>query len=244
LLPVLGGVMVLLSGCAVNNQYIAKLPLFEAKSDRIPGLDPPHVRTKLIREKGVQGATASEDEREILVAQLVYEYQTSPDPNMRREAVDALAKIPHSQRDRFLQEILQDPNPFVRLSALEAMSKTYSGDLADLQALLISRMKTDQDKDVRLTAIRLLGNVTPQDKAGGGRHSQAVAELGHLLHDRVPAVRYESMQSLHKITGKDYGNDINRWLQYIRYLNGEIPNLPAERSFTEKLPTVSLPMFK
>jgi len=244
LLPVLGGVMVLLSGCAVDNQHIAKLPLFSAKSDRIPGLDPPHERTKLIREKGKQGATAPEEEREILVAQLVHEYQTSPDPNMRREAVDALARIPHRQRDRFLQEILQDPNPFVRLSALESLSNTYSGNPEDLQSLLITRMKTDPDKDVRLAAVRILGDFTPQDKAGGGRNNLAVAELGNLLHDRVPAIRFMAMQSLHKITGKDYGDDINRWLQYLRYLNGETPNLPSERTFSEKLPTVALPMFK
>jgi hypothetical protein len=44
---------------------------------------------------GMKGATVSEEEREILVAKLAYEYQTSPDPIMRREALDALTKIPH-----------------------------------------------------------------------------------------------------------------------------------------------------
>ena len=239
--------MVLLSGCAVENQHIAKLPFFEAKSDKIPGLDSPHDRKIIIREKGTKGATASEEEREILVAQLVHEYQTSPDPNMRREAVDALAQIPHPQRDRFLQEILQDPNPFVRLSALESLSKTYSGDPGDLQALLINRMKSDSDKDVRLAAIRILGNMTPPDKLKGrvdDRNRSTISELGNLLHDRVPAVRYAAMQSLRQITGLDLGNDITKWLQYIRYVNGEVPDLPAERTFSEKLPTIALPMFK
>jgi hypothetical protein len=244
LLPVLGSIIILLSGCAVDNKYIAKLPFFEMKSDSIPGLDSPHVRKKLIREKGIKGATASDEEREILVAQLVLEYQTSPDPNMRREAVDALAKIPHPQRDRFLQEILQDTNPFVRLSALESLSKTYSGDPGDLQTLLISQMKTDTDKDVRLAAVRILGDVSPRCTVKGQNPPQAVPELGNLLNDRVPAIRYEAMQSLRKITGLDYGNDINRWLQYIRYEKGEIPDLPAERTFTEKIPTIALPMFK
>ena len=238
--------MVLLSGCAVDNQHIAKLPLFEARSDRIPNLDPPPERKKLIREKGAKGASASEEEREILVAQLVLEYQTSPDPNMRREAVDALAKIPHPRRDRFLQEILQDSNPFVRLSALESLSKTYSGAPEDLRALLINRMKTDPDKDVRLAAVRILGDVTQSDKTKNGVSDRRleVAELGNLLHDKVPAIRYAAMQSLHKITGLDYGDEINRWLQYMRYINGEVPDLPAERTFREKLPTITLPMFK
>jgi len=243
LLLVFSGVMILLSGCAVDNQHIAKLPLFEAKSDRVPGLDSPHERKKLIREKGTKGATAPESDREILVAQLVYEYQTSPDPNMRRTAVDALAKIPHPKRDRFLRDILQDPNPFVRLSALEALGNTYGGEPEDLARLLIDRTKTDSDQDVRAVAVRILGDVCPKDTTDP-LHRIVVLELGNLLNDRVPAVQYKAMQSLHKATGKDYGNDINRWLQYIRYVKGEVPNLPTERTFTEKLPTIALPMFK
>jgi len=242
LLLVFGGVLTL-PGCAVDNQYLARLPLFEARSDRIPGLDPPHERRKLIREKGTRGANASEESREILVAQLVHEYQTSPDPNMRREAVDALAKIPHPQRDRFLREILQDPNAFVRLSALEALGNTYSGNPENLQRLLIDRMQNDSDRDVRLAAVRILGDVCPQDAADPSQR-MIILELGNLLNDRVPAIRYQSMQSLRRITGLDYGNDINRWLHYIRYVNGEVPNLPAERTFTERLPTIALPMFR
>ncbi|MDR0337298.1 MAG: hypothetical protein LBI18_09430, partial [Planctomycetaceae bacterium] len=71
-----------------------------------------------------------------------------------------------------------------------------------------------------------------------------VQALGEALYDKVPAVRYEAMQSLHKITGKDYGNDINRWIQYVQYQKGETEKVPAERSFAEKLPTIQLPMFK
>jgi hypothetical protein len=250
LLPIFGGAAVLLSGCAVENQYIARLPLFEARSDKIPGLDSPFERRKLIQEKGKKGATAGEADREILVAQLVYEYQTSPDPNMRREAVDALAKIPHPQRDRHLQDILRDENPFVRMSALEALGSTYSGSQEDLVTLFIDQMKTDPDKDVRLSAVRILGDIAPK----GNRSSRdpterelsdtVVLELGNVLQDRVPAIRYASMRSLQKVTGKDYGNDINRWLQYTRYINGEIPDIPAERTMSERMPRVALPMFK
>ena len=241
-----------LSGCqAVENKHLAKLPFFEAKSDDVPGLDSPHQRKKLIQEKGKHGATANESEREILVAQLMYEYKTSPDPNMRRESVDALAKIPHPDRDRFLQEILRDESPFVRMSALEALGKTYNGSLEDLIGLLLSRAKTDSDRDVRLTAVRILGDVTPTHKnesrlsTNDVRLREAVVlELGDLLQDKIPAVRYMAMQSLHKITGKDYGNNIDRWTQHIRYVKNEVPNLPTERKLSEKIPTVSLPMFR
>jgi HEAT repeat protein len=155
-----------LSGCAVNNPHLAKMPLFEARTDTITGLDSPRERVKAIREKGKQGEKASASEQEILVAQLAYEYQTCPDPNMRREAVDALAKIPHPDRDRYMQEILKDNEPFVRLSALEALGKTYSGNKRDLTTLLLHQIKTDTDKDVRLSSVRILGDVCkhPQSK--------------------------------------------------------------------------------
>jgi hypothetical protein len=244
LLLCIGGVAVLLpTGCAVDNENIAKLPLFEAKSDKIPGLDSPRQRKKIIQEKGTKGAAAADSDKEIIVAQLVLEYQTSPDPNMRREAVDALAKIPHPKRDQFLQDILKDEDPFVRLSALEALAKTFSGRQEELVSLLIDRMKTDSDKDVRLAAIRILGFATPKD-AANELHRLSVQELGGALYDKIPAIRYASMQSLQKITGKDYGNDITRWLQFVRYVKGEVPDLPAERKLSEKMPGMNLPMFK
>ena len=277
LFPIFAGLAILLSGCAVENQYIAKLPGFEAKSDKIPGLDSPHDRKKLIREKGTKGATASEAEKEIYVAQLAYEYQTCPDPNMRREAVDALAKIPHPQRDKYLQEIVQDENPFVRLSALEALGKTYSGPKEELTTLLIDRMKADPDKDVRLSAVRILGDTwsgsfgkytkvglafdftykndtkpsqssstefSPDELREGKAVHESLLELGDLLHDNVPAIRYEAMGALKKVTKQDYGYDISRWMEYMRYVKKEVPTAPSTRSLAEKMPSVALPMFK
>jgi hypothetical protein len=250
LLLFVGMILFSTSGCAVDNEFIAKLPLFEAKSDKIPGLEPPYKRQKLIQLKGQKGATASDSEKEILVAQLMVEYRTSPDPNMRREAVDAMAKIPHPKRDQYMKEILTDSDPFVRLSALEALGKTYNGTRKELAQLLIETSKRDTDKDIRLAAIRFLAHSFPKPegknvaKIPDEIETMIVQALGEALYDKVPAVRYEAMQSLHKITGKDYGNDINRWIQYVQYQKGETDTLPNERSFAEKLPSVQLPMFK
>jgi hypothetical protein len=51
------------------------------------------------------------------------------------------------------------------------------------------------------------------------------------------------MVSLQSITGKDYGHDVNRWQQYVRYTGGEEPEAPSERSLAEKIPSITLPMF-
>ncbi|MDR3198679.1 MAG: HEAT repeat domain-containing protein [Planctomycetaceae bacterium] len=253
LLLFIGIILFVTPGCAVDNEFIAKLPLFEAKSDKIPGLEPPLKRKKLIRLKGEKGMTVSDSEKEVLVAQLMVEYRTSPDPNMRREAVDAMAKIPHPKRDQYMKEILTDSDPFVRISALEALGKTFTGTKKELALLLIETSKNDSDKDVRLTAIRLLAHSFPKPSQKTAAITTIIPNdmepiivraLGEALYDKVPAVRYEAMQALHKVTGKDYGNDINRWVQYIRYQKGETENLPNERSFAEKLPAIQLPMFK
>ncbi|MDR2439327.1 MAG: HEAT repeat domain-containing protein [Planctomycetaceae bacterium] len=253
LLLFIGTILFVTSGCAVDNEFIAKLPLFEAKSDNIPGLESPLQRKKQIQLKGQKGTAVSDFEKEILVAQLMVEYRTSPDPNMRREAVDAMAKIPHPKRDQYMKEILADSDPFVRISAIEALGKTYSGTKKELALLLIENSKSDTDKDVRLTAIRLLAHSFPKPSQKNAAktanetteiNTLIVRALGEALYDKVPAVRYETMQSLHKITGKDYGNDINRWIQYVQYQKGETEKLPSERSFAEKLPSIQLPMFK
>ncbi|MDR1964660.1 MAG: HEAT repeat domain-containing protein [Planctomycetaceae bacterium] len=246
------------SGCAVDNEFLAKMPLFEAKSDKIPGLEPPLQRKKLIRLKGQKGATVSDTEKEILVAQLMFEYRTSPDPNMRRESVDAMAKIPHPKGLQYLKEILTDSDPFVRLSALEALGKNNYFRTEEGASFLIEFSKQDPDKDLRVASIRILGDCYSEKKTKSTVYKSVTLDkgifeklrervilvLGEALYDKVPAVRYEAMQSLHKVTGKDYGNDINRWIQYVQYQKGESLETPKERSFTEKLPAVQLPMFK
>ena len=243
-------------GCAVDNAFIAKLPLFEARSDKITDLMPSPERKKLIQLKGEKGAKAPEAEKEILVAQLMVEYRTSADQNMRREAVDAMAKIPHPKRDFYMKEMLRDNDPFIRISVLEAMGKSFNGERSELVDLLVDRMKTDTDKDVRLRATELLG---PIGSACAGRGNKGLpttftrdpeqanrveSALGEMLLDKVPAVRYQAMRSLHQVTGKDYGENINRWIAYIQYTKSEIPAPPKERSFAEKIPRPQLPMFK
>lgn len=233
-------------GCAVDNEHLAKLPLFEARSDKIPGLQPPRERVKLIRLKGENGARVSDAEKEILVAQLMVEYRTCPDMNMRREAVDAMAAIEHPKRDQYMKEILQDSDALVRLAALEAIGKSFNGSNTELAEIFLNSMKYDTDKDVRLTALRVLGEAFPWKMISPELgHLRSVVEpvLFELLHDKVPAVRYQTMQVLHKVTGKDYGDDINRWIQYVQSVKGGA-SVPRERTWAEKIPRPQLPMLK
>ncbi|MDR1485514.1 MAG: HEAT repeat domain-containing protein [Planctomycetaceae bacterium] len=231
------------SSCrSTDIEFLAKTSIIPAYSDKIPGLDSPHERRKLIYEKGVTGAKKNtpDEEREILFAQLWEEYSTSPDPNMRREAVDAMAKIPYKNKEKCMIDVLKDDNSFIRMSAVEALGEIYNGEKEDIADVLLNQIKSDADKDVRIIAIRELGKKIKDPQL----NKKITIALGDLLYDKILAVRYETMESLHKINGKDYGKDINRWVKYIQNLKGETTETPKERTWAEKLPVLHLPMIK
>jgi hypothetical protein len=231
-----------LSCRSTDIEFLAKMSILPAHSDEIPGLDSPHERRKLIREKGIEGAKKNtpDSEREILFAQLWEEYTTSPDSNMRREAVDAMAKIPYLGREKCLVDVLKDENAFVRISAVEALGKIYNGEKESLADVLLNRIKLDTDNDVRIVAIRELGKKTADTQL----NRKITLAIGDSLYDKVLAVRYEAMESLGKICGKDYGKDINRWVKYVQNIKGETTEIPKERTWAEKLPVIHLPMLK
>ncbi|MDR1924271.1 MAG: HEAT repeat domain-containing protein [Planctomycetaceae bacterium] len=223
-------------------EFLAKTSIIPAYSDKIPGLESPHERRQLIRDKGVVGAKKEtpDSEREVLFAQLWEEYNTSPDPNMRREAVDAMTKIPYPNKAKFMKDILKDENPFIRISAIEAIGKIYNGENNELADVLINQGKIDTDKDARITAIRGLAKKTKDPDL---KYKVTIA-LGELLQDKILVVRFASMNTLGIVTEKDYGKDINRWQTYIQNIKGETAEIPKERTWAEKLPTINLPMLK
>jgi hypothetical protein len=48
--------------------------------------------------------------------------------------------------------------------------------------------------------------------------------LGEALADTDPAMQYRAVLSLKQITGKDLGDDVHRWQQYVK---GELPEEPS-----------------
>lgn len=244
--------LMLASGCATDNEFLLKCTLIPRRSDKIPGLMPPHERTELVREKGKKGANASPREKEVLVAQLIEEYRNSPDANLRRESVNALAQIPHPNRIGCLKEALNDKDPNVRTAAcIGIASKTMEiapSQHAEIAHALRNVVVHDEDTNTRINAIKLLGGV-PNPKATTIQKSERfndinVAVLGDALSDKSIAVRYEAMKALGSYTGKDYGTDINRWVAFYRYERGELAEIPNERTFNEKVPKPQLRMIR
>ena len=68
-------------------------------------------------------------------------------------------------------------------------------------------LRADVNPDVRLAAAKALGET---------KSPEAVPALGEALTDTDPAMQYRAVLSLQKVTGKDLGNDVGRWQQYVK----------------------------
>jgi HEAT repeat protein len=67
---------------------------------------------------------------------------------------------------------------------------------------------------------------------GGTRDPASVAALGTALDDKDPAMQYRAMAALKNVSGKDLGNDVRAWQQYVK---GETPQSQAPTSIAERL---------
>jgi HEAT repeat protein len=136
------------------------------------------------------------------------------DPMVRLEVVRTLAAYPSEQSRVIIAAALKDPDVDVRVTACEALGK-----LGDLESgrLLGQALAHDTSVDVRIAATKALGEM--QDP-------QAVPILAVALEDPDPALQFSGVEAMRMATGKDLGNDVNRWRQYARNPD---PNAAEER---------------
>jgi len=71
--------------------------------------------------------------------------------------------------------------------------------------MLAARYQTDTELDVRLRALRCLGEIGD---------SKAVPVLAKALEDSDPAVQYRAVAALKKVSGRDLGDDVNKWREW------------------------------
>ena len=98
------------------------------------------------------------------------------------------------------------------MAACEAWGKRND---AQAVSLLSEALRSDVDSDVRLAAAKALGET---------KNPAAVAALGEALSDSDPAMQYQAVLALKQSTGKDLGDNVERWQQYVK---GELPKDPT-----------------
>jgi HEAT repeat protein len=97
---------------------------------------------------------------------------------------------------------LEDPDERVRMAACTAWRKRGG---AEAVAHLATRYRTDREIDVRLRALRELGELGDKE---------AVPVLAKALEDSDPAVQYRAVGALKKVSGRDLGDDVNKWREW------------------------------
>jgi len=208
------------SGCATGSTPTSWWPLQQQVEERIPGVIPPHERIAGLRQSARQAPRATPEQQQRAVAELSSAISNEKDSLVRAEIIRTLGEYRTPEAVPVLKRALSDTDADVRVMACEAWGKR--GD-AEAAKVLAGALAGDSDSDVRLAAARALGRI--KDPA-------AVAALGEALTDKDPAMQYRAVQSLRESTGKDFGNDVQRWQQYVR---GELPAPSRSSSFAERL---------
>lgn len=175
----------------------------EAADDAPPDVPSPAERIASLRELARKAPRSDAQQKQRITLELVESIRAEEDPLIRTEIVRTLGAYPGGASDAVLRSALDDPDVEVRVAACEVWGRRADAEAAPL---LGGVLDGDVDTDVRLAAARALGQ---------SKDPAAVAALGQALEDRDPAIQYRAVLSLRKVTGEDFGNDVNRWRQYV-----------------------------
>lgn len=121
------------------------------------------------------------------------------DPRVRAVIVEVAAGFDTPAAVAICKGGLDDPDARVRMAACEAWRSRGGPEAV---SLLSARSQADSEIDVRLKALRELGQLG--DEA-------AIPALARALEDPDPAVQYRAVGALKQVSGRDLGDDVNQW---------------------------------
>src|SRR5271157_3931841 len=215
---IIGGLAVLLlSGCEMLPSWV---PFQGKTTDTIPGLVTPAQKMTQLKKLRLDARESNPELKRQVVDYLTESIRTEPDALIRSEIIKTLGEYPLPSALPVLKAALQDPDPDVRITACDALGKRPDADAAEL---LVGILQNDKVQDVRLAAARGLGQTKDQ---------RAIAALGDVLTDPDPAMQRRAVVSLENITGKDLGNNVDRWQKFVKE---EHPQPAGPLSIAEKI---------
>lgn len=159
-------------------------------------------RIKTMQEEAKTAKAASQERQIEFTQDLSRKVLEEHDARVRAEIVAVAAGFDTASAAAVCTGALQDPDERVRMKACEVW-RQRGGDEA--VQLLANRYRTDRELDVRLRALRMLGEL--KDKT-------AVPVLAEALEDPDPAVQYRAVSALKLVSGRDLGDDVNKWREW------------------------------
>lgn len=161
-----------------------------------------HNRIKEYRKIASTIQYMSPELQDELSQDLSLEFENESDPLYRIEIVRALGPSKSSAAEGGLRKAAKDPQTNVRIAACVALRKR-GGETAT--QILSEVVVGDTDRDVRIAAAKALGDL---------RDPKAVRSLGLAMEQDDPAMQYACVESLKRISGKDYGNNLSAWQEF------------------------------
>jgi len=207
-------------GCSEFGEMPAWVPFQGPVSDELPGVVTPAQRITRLRKLSDNVAWKKPAQKQQISEELAAAFRSEEDTMIQAEIVRTLGKYPGPAADTVLKEAVHHKDADVRVAACEVWAKRGG---AEATTTLAGLLNGDVDLDVRLAAARGLGE---------GKDPAAVAALGHALEDTDPAMQYRAVLSLQNVTGKDFGNDVNQWRQFVK---GETPKPAQPVSIADRL---------
>lgn len=190
---------VLVSGCA---SWLPWQQREKAARDQEKYGQTADTRIKKLAERTKEAQGKPTPEQVVYTEELVRMLLEEHDPRVRCKILENAAVFDTSAATAICKGGLQDPDTMVRMKACDVWAKRGGPEAVEL---LAQRFQTDADLDVRLRALRTLGDL--KDK-------QAIPVLARALEDGDPAVQYRAVASLKKVSGRDLGNDVNAWREW------------------------------
>jgi hypothetical protein len=185
---------------------------------RLPGVPSPVERMQSLQELAQKAPTTTDPgQREAICRDLAQQIRREPDSILRGEILRTMAAYGGVTATAVLHAAVKDTDADVRKLVCDLWGRRPD---AEAGHVLADMLANDSDKDVRMAAARALGHV----------HDPIVIQaLGPILEDKDPAMQYRAMVSLQESTGKDYGNDVDKWRQFVK--TGEVRD---DRSWAQK----------
>lgn len=209
------GVLCAVAGCAGGPFGLAKYNpalVEEWKKDEKYGQTLPQRLEEMAKWES-EAASMPRDRQLTLSRQLDEVIRQDPNPILVARAVKTQAAFPGDVASDSLRFAIGHAQADVRSAACKAWGKRGGADAPELLANVLG---SDTDPDVRMVAAKELQRFhTPV----------AVQALGLALEDNNPALQHRCVESLKDITGKNYGDDVRAWREYVA--SGQAAPAPA-----------------
>jgi len=159
-------------------------------------------RIKELRQQALDAQQAAPAVQAAFTKELVGSMLAEHDPRVRAKIIGIAANFDDDAARAICVGGLDDPDAMVRMAACDAWV-----DIGGSEAVrhLANRYRSDDDIDVRLYALRAIGNLGDQE---------SVPVLAEALEAADPAVQYRAVAALKDVTGEDLGNDVNVWREW------------------------------